>query len=335
MLNKIKTSIIVLLVILNLISVVSIYVLISFNSDELDYNYKTHGFDIHNDYVNNYNVSNLYHKNEGKQKYLKNIIFLDNSVYFGAILTINSLSLFLWFLLLGSFCVGESECDCNCGRCCCDGSCNCNNCNVNNNDAGKAALVCLVFICLILIIYYSLKCCGKHLSRHISIICYIFNNFCIFSLSLLMVRGTNNEIAQIMIISGISLIINLLALVLPNINFCKRLRFHSRVRSSEIINYNINQNQIQIPQINNNNVMINNNMNNFNDVPIQANYVVDPNMYKTNEAPVVNSENNSQNQIIERNVSINQNDSNNQLFEDNNKDLGGAPLPAYEMQVKK
>lgn len=332
MLNKIKTSIIVLLVILNLICVVGIYVLISFNSDKLDYKYGKYKLNSYNNFNNNYNVSNLYYNNVGNQKYLDRIIFLDYSVYFGAILTINSLSLFLWFLLLGSFCVGERECDCNCNGSC-DG-CNCNNCTTNGNDAGKAALVCLVLVCLILMIYYSLKCCGKHLSRHISIICYIFNNFCIFALSLLMIRGNNDEIILIMIISGISFLVNLLALVLPNIKFCKRLRLHSRVRSSEVINYNINQNQIS--QINNNNnVMINNNMNNYNDVPIQANYVVDPNMYKTNEPPVVNSQNNSQNQIIERNVSINQNDSNNQLFEDNIKDLGGAPLPAYEMQVKK
>ena len=88
----------------------------------------------------------------GNQKYLDRIIFLDYSEYFGAILTINSLSLFLWFLLLGSFCVGESECDCNCNGTCCDG-CNCNNCTTNGNDAGKAALVCLVLVCLILMIY--------------------------------------------------------------------------------------------------------------------------------------------------------------------------------------
>ena len=334
MLNKIRTSIIVLLLILNLIFITSIFLLVSFNEDQIDYKYNIDKLNYHTGFVNNYNISNLYYKNEGNEKYLNQKIFLDYSVYFGAILTINSLSLFLWILLFGSFCVGESECDCNCdcGSTCRDGSCNCSNCSTNGNDAGKAALVCLVFICLILIIYYSLKCCGKHLSRYISIICYIFNNFCIFILSLLMIRGANNEIFLILIISCISLIANLLALVLPNFERCKRLRFRSRISSSQVINYNINQNQMS--QINNNNAMINNNMNNFNDVPIQANYVVNPNMYKTNEGPVAGSQNNSENQNIGRNLSVNQNDSNSQLFEDNNNDLGGAPLPANEMQVK-
>ena len=86
----------------------------------------------------------------------------------------------------------------------------------------------------------------------------------------------------------------------------------------------------------NNNVMMNNNMNNYNNVPIQANYIVYPNNYNTNvgpDVPVVNYESKPN---MGKNISINNsNDSNNQFVIDNSNDMGDAPLPANEMQVKK
>ena len=152
MLKKIKTSIVVLLLILNLIFIISIFVLISFKKSQLHYKYKSDRLNYHYSFMNDYNVSNLYYKNEGNVKYPYQKIFLDYSVYFGAIIAINSLSLFLWFLLIGSFCVGENECDCNCncGSTCCNGSCNSNNCSISGNDnTGSGALVFLVFLFLI------------------------------------------------------------------------------------------------------------------------------------------------------------------------------------------
>ena len=104
----------------------------------------------------------------------------------GLILILNSICLFFWFFLICTFCVGESDCPCE--GTCCDSSCNCSNCgscNTTNGDAGKLALLCLLFICIILSIYYSLKCCGKHIARYISLTCTAFINLFILILSLL------------------------------------------------------------------------------------------------------------------------------------------------------
>ena len=150
-----------------------------------------------------------------------------------------------------------------------------------------------------------------------------------FFLSLLVVNGENNEIFRIMIISGASALLNLLAIILPNFNICKILRYKRRIYSSEIINSNINKNQL--PQINNN-VIVNNNFNNYDNINIPVNPYTNPNSVQLNQVQVVNNEYNGNNQNIERNVSINSNDSNNQFVEENSKELGTAPLPAFEMK---
>ena len=78
--------------------------------------------------------------------------------------------------------------------------------------------------------------------------------------------------------------------------------------------------------------MNNNNMNIYNNAPIQANYVVYPNSYVTNGGPVANYESKPN---TEKNTSVNSNDYGNQIIVDNSNDMGDAPLPDNENQVKK
>ena len=334
MVQKIRTSLIVSLTVINLICILAIFMLINFNKSEIDYD---NNFYIKDNEHRRTNKTNLL-KYKGLDEILptKNY-FIDYSVYYSTVLILNSICLFFWFFLICTFCVGES--DCTCGGSCCDSSCNCGNCgdccdcNSANGDAGKVVLLCLLFVCIILSIYYSLKCCGKHIARYISLTCTAFINLFILILSSLVLDRESNQIFYIILFSCISTTVNLISIILPNLQSCERLRFRSRAPPSQIINCSINQNNI--PQMNNNVIMYNNNMNNynFNNVPIQANYVVYPNNYNTNVGPVVNYESKPN---IEKNITINNsNDSNNQFVMDNSNDMGDAPLPANEMQVKK
>ena len=285
---------------------------------EKDLNYNTQN-------SNKYNSTNSYNSYYNKRKSYTGQYGFESSFYFASVLTLNCISLFLWFFLLSSFCAGEKECNCDCR--CCNGACDCNNCNCNcnNGDAGKAALICIVFICLILIIYYSIKCCGKHIARYISIASMAFINFCILIVSLLVINNYNyHHIFPIMLVSGISIISNLLAIGLPNLKSCEILRYKDRIPSSEIINYNFNSNQNS--QFNNNNAMANNNMNMQNNGQNPIDYP----MYPKYSVPIVNNEVNNNG----RNMSMNSNDTNSQIVDNINKDMGDAPLPAFEMQVK-
>ena len=160
-----------------------------------------------------------------------------------------------------------------------------------------------------------------------------------FFLSLLVINGENKDIFRIMIISGISALINLLAIILPNINLCKMFRYNRRILSSDISNSNINQNQLS--QINSNVMVSNNNMNNYGNIPIQVNYNIYSNNNQinkvpvvSNEYPVVSNEYNRETPNVERSDNINSNDSNNQFVEENNKEMGMAPLPSFEIQPK-
>ena len=320
---------IVILSIINILSIIAIFILISHDYGDLKYEYDTLRYDYNNENRNKLN-STYSHNNKNINHIPIRNYFFDTSSYLSSIIILNSLSLFFWLLLICSFCSGESECYCE--GSCCSGSCgNCNGCNCSNNgETGQAALVCLVFICLILIIYYALKCCGKHLARYISISSTAFIHLCILFFSMLVFDGRNNQLLQIMICSGISFVINILTILLPNLSSCEILRFKSRIPSSEVINYNINQNPNQISQVNNN-INVNNNMNNnYNNAPYPANYVVYPNNGQPNSVPIVANEYNNANQNVGRNASI---ESNDQFVVDNNN-FGNAPLPAYEMQVK-
>ena len=336
MVQKIRSSLVVSLTVVNLICILAIFMLVNFNKNEIDYD---NNFYINDNKHPRTNTTNILKYNEFDEILPSKNYFIDYSVYYTTVLILNSICLFFWFFLICTFCVGESDCPCE--GTCCDSSCNCSNCgscNTTNGDAGKLALLCLLFICIILSIYYSLKCCGKHIARYISLTCTAFINLFILILSLLILDRESNQIFHIILFSGLSTIVNLISIILPNLQSCQRLRFISRVPPSQIINYSINQNNI--PQMNNNVMMNNNNMNNYNynynNVPIQANYIVYPNNYNTNVGPVVPVVNYESKPNMNKNISINNsNDSNNQFVIDNSNDMGDAPLPANEMQVKK
>jgi hypothetical protein len=167
-------------------------------------------------------------------------------------------------------------------------------------------------------------------------------NGCIFVVSLLILSDRNyDQVLRILIVSGFSIFVNSLSVILPNIKSCKKFRFKSRLPSSDIIDYN--RNQLQISQINNN-VIIQNSMNsnnNNNNTPVPVNYMKpqddkDYNIYAI-PVPSINTERQNQNnENISSNISNNNdNNANNQIVEDVNQDMGIAPLPAFEMQTKK
>lgn len=343
MVQKIRTSLVVSLTVINLISILAIFMLINFHKGNIDYNYDFYIDENNRQRTNRYNTTNPLKYHDNYEIFFNKNYFIDYSVYYSSVMILNSLCVFFWIFLICTFCVGESDCTCE-GGACCDSSCNCGNCNANNADAGKVALLCLLFICVILAIYYSLKCCGKHIARYISITSIGFINLFILILSLLILDKESSQIYQIILFSGISTIANLISVILPNFQSCQRLRFRTRIPSSQVINYSINQNSV--PQINNNVMMNNNNMQNYNYnynnvpiqpmqpiQPIQANYIVYPNNYNPNAGTFVNYESKPN---MEKNISINNsNESNNQFVLDNPYDMGDAPLPANENQVKK
>ena len=78
-------------------------------------------------------------------------------------------------------------------------------------------------------------------------------------------------------------------------------------------------------------------MNNYNNKPNPNNNYspVFPNNNQMYPLPIVHNEYNVENQNNERNENNNSNDIKIQFADINNKDMGDAPLPAFEMQVKK
>ena len=346
MVQKIRTSLVVSLTVINLISILAIFMFLNFNKGDINYNENFYIKQNNYERTNRYNTTNSIKYNNNYEIYGNKYYFIDYYTYYHSVVILNSLCIFFWIYLICTFCVGESDCTCD-GGACCDSSCNCGNCSVTNPDAGKLALLCLIFICAILAIYYSLKCIGKHIARYISLTATGFMNLFILILSILILDNENSQIYQIILFSGISTIANLSSVILPNLQSCQRLRFRSRVPPPQVINYSINQNSV--PQINNNVMMNNNNMQNYNynynNVPIQpiqpiqqmqqmqANYIAYPNNYNPNMGPVVNYESKPN---MEKNININSsNESNNQFVLDNPYDMGDAPLPDNENQVKK
>ena len=349
MAHKIGTLIIIIASIINLIGIVAMFTFISLKEDGIEIEKKDkNNYNLNNDFTidNNFDINKKYnnsiHNNNFPQEEIpfndynidKKFIF-DSSFYFKSILILNSFSLFFWILLVFSFCVGDRECNCiYCDCACRSGDCNCN----NNGDGAKAALICLIFICFALIIYYSLKFCGKHLSRYIVLSCFIFNNLCIFIFSSFIINKYSFYVFEIVMISLSLIIINALFMIIPNISACKWFRFHVRVH-----------NENQIPNINNSAVIYNNGNNYYNNniyQPNQVNYAgypnyqIDPSLnYNVYPVPMGKNEynndnhdnNDSQNKEHESNNN-NEIESNNQIIDDN-LDMGNAPLPAHEAQI--
>lgn len=239
MVQKIRTSIIVILSIVNIFCIFAIFLL---NTNLFDvYQYKK-DINYNPENLNKFNTTNSYNQFYNKRKLYHKYYSYDSSSYFIIILTLNCLAVFFWIFLISSFCYGEKECGCErgCSNC---GSNNCNCAYNNNGDAGKAALASLIFLGFILIIYYSLKKCGKHIVRYIVLASMGIINFCILIFSLLVINNYNlYHIFPIMVVSGISIISNFLAILLPNIKSCENLRYQDSIPSFEIMNYNLDSN---------------------------------------------------------------------------------------------
>ena len=326
MVQKIKSSIITLLTVLNIIGIILIFISISQYNDSYSYNrrlskknYNYTNFSEKQYKLSQTNNTNILKEKQTKQK-LSPYTFSKN--YFITIFILNFLLIYFCLSLLFSFCVGDNECECNssCCRCCCDGGCG--GCECRNGDNGSGIIACLILILIIVIIYFSTKLCGKHLSRYISLSFISFVYFLIFIISLLSFNGDNPIIKYNILISTSYLICNLSGMILPNLKQCENLRYESNPPPIEVINFP------QYPQMQNNRIAINVN-NSYNN-----------NQRDTiNNVPIVRNEYNHsfpQDQTTESYIgnnpvpinSINSSVSQNSV---ENENLGNAPLPIDEL----
>ena len=326
MAQKIRTSIIVILTILNFIGVISIFYCISL--------YKI----IPNNSIRNISkVNNNNYINENELEYSKIINSTENmksrqlsykrrssysfSFYYNSIILMNLIFLYFCFNLIISFPIGDNEC-CNCcSRGCRD--CNCD-CNSNNGDSGSI-IICLLIIFILLIIFYLNKLCGKHLSRYISLSFITIINFFIIIISLIHLNEDPKSIQYTILISTILFLCNSLGLILPNLKKCEKLRYKSK--SLPIINYP----QEPISQISTSNGYIENN-----------NYYSGNAIPKGNAAhdvPIVYNEYNAQtnNSSISSSVNTLNNNSGNLINQQlmNSGNLGMPPLPTDEVTSEK
>ena len=321
MVQKIRTSVIVILTILNFIGFLSIMICASFSNQPKPYNKRK--ISSNNNY-NNYSTEkdrlefemmnmkmNDKYNNKTNRKLLihKHI----SSFYYESILILDLLFLYFCFNLVSSFIIGDNECNncCDCCDCCCRGcQCGSADCNCNNyRGNGSEIIACLIIIFIFVVIYYSTKLCGKHLSRYISLTFISFINFSIVLLSLVELNENENVI-YIIFISTILFIFNILGIFLPNFKKCEKLRYKS-IAPIIVINYPSNQSYQT-----NNNTIINNNLNNN----LQSN-----NIYPV---PIINSEYNGNHQqvpIKSSSLINNENENNNNLG--NSGNMGLPPLP--------
>ena len=235
--QKIRTSIIVILTIINIIGVIFIFITISsYEANSHKYERKLSKINK-NDNNNNINIlkylkiNNSTKLNQSK-KSSYSPSFASSSFYSDSILLLNYIFLYFCINLLISFAIGESECyNCNCCACCsccCRGGCggNCD-CNCNNVRNGNEIIICIVFMIIIFILYYSVKICGKHLSRFISLSFIIIINSLIIFISLAHLNEDSNIIKCNLLISTFLFICNLLGFMLPNFKKCENLRYKS------------------------------------------------------------------------------------------------------------
>lgn len=348
MVKNISSSIILGLTFINFIGILSIFISLSnYNSRYYYYRKLEEISEFKNNLRGNYkkiyikeekinkkdNINNYTYYNEDEFKMLKinntnysqknlqlrKLRKINHSFYYNAILALNFIYLYFCFNLVSSFLIGDDECP----RCCCNcnGDCNCSN-SRNGGNGGAELLVCLILIFIVLMIYYSTKFCGKHLSRYISLSFIIIINFLIFILSLFFLFQKETTIKINIFISLILLIFNSLGIILPNLKQCDNLVYKYIPSPSIIEKYP----QYQLPPINNN-VMMNNNNSNYNNFQ---------NSNNTNyPVPIVNNEYTGYPQM-QNNISVisNSTTSSGELSNQrdmSNENFGRAPLPTQEL----
>lgn len=326
--QKISTSIISILTIINFIGIIIIFISISqYNSSNFhkrripqnNYNYTYYNEKKYKSFEIN-NTNSIYEEKEIKMKSSYYSPFYKN--YLNLILALNLLLFYFCFSLLFSFCIGDNECECN--NCCCRG-CGTGDCNCGSGDNGNGLIFCLIIIIIIAIIYFSTKLCGKHSSRYISLSFISLIHFSIIIISLISLNVGDSTIKYNIIISTFYFICNLLGMILPNLKKCENLRYEYNP-TLEIINFPQNpqaiNNRISINNYNNSNK--NQTDNNYN-VPIVKNEYnnsfpqehINDSYIGNNEIPIKSS-----------NSSINQNSI-------ENENLGNAPLPIDDLPSEK
>ena len=346
MVKNIRSSIILGLVIINLIGFISFCINMSnyygkpktskkssYSTDY--YNVKEKTVSIYdnnkkNQTLNSYNIKNRpqifeYKKNLNLRKlYRYNNSF--SSFYQDSLLILNLIFLYFCFILISSFLVGDNECR-NCCGCNCRGDCSCS----NSRNSGGELCVCLVLLIFLIIIYFSTKICGKHLSRYISLSFIIIINFFIFIMSFIYLSiDEDSSIKFNIVISLVLLICNVLGISLPNCKKCENLTYKFK---SPIDSENINFPPYQLPEINNGISMNNNNSQvtanpnipNY-PIPVVSNEFIEYPKQAQNNISLTNNTNNS---------SIDSSDNlNNQKLEYSG-DLGIPPLPNQVLPSEK
>lgn len=327
MIQKIRTCVIVILAIIDFIGIISIFISLSmYKENNLYYREKLNEISKNNTHLEE-NYMNAHFNNIGTKEKIKfkEIIKSNNnynnlklsyhsSFYFDSILLLNILFLFFLFHLLTSFIVGDNDC-CKC----CQSGCNIGNCDCNNSqgNGGAQLIVCLIILCIVFIIYFLTKLCGKHLARYISLSFISLINFLIFFISVISIYEGGMSIIINIIISLILFLCNLFGMILPNLKKCENLRY-KYINMPPVINY---PQDTQLYQ--NNNIIVNNNSQTTGNI---TNYPV----------PIVKNEF-SINQQIQNNISSSINNSsidsdnlsNRKII--NNEDMGIPPLPNQDL----
>ena len=323
MAQKIRTSIIVILTIINFIGVISIFCCISLYKITPNNSIRNISKVNNNNYINenvleSSKIFNLTENMKSRQLSYKRRFSYSFSFYYNSIILMNLIFLCFCFNIIISFSVGDNECS-NCG-CCRDCRCDC-----NTNSGQNGAIVCLLMIFILLITFYLNKLCGKHLSRYISLSFITIINFFIIVISLIHLDEDPKSIQYTILISTILFICNSLGLILPNLKKCEKLRYKSK--SLPIINYP----QEPISQISTSNGYIENN-----------NYYSGNSIPKGNAAydvPIVYNEYNAQanNSSISSSVNTLNNNSGNLINQQlmNSGNLGMPPLPTEEVTSEK
>ena len=112
---------------------------------------------------------------------------------------------------------------------CCDDCREYIDCGDCNCDGGEEDCVCCAYFiiilasCFILLFVYSIKACGKHISRIISVILLFLIDCSIAVLAI--ISGNDLYRILIMVISIIAAICNILGIILPNLSCCQILNY--------------------------------------------------------------------------------------------------------------
>ena len=240
-----------------------------------------------------------------------------NDFYF-VIMLLNSLSAFFCLIVLFSFFVKNDDRINCCYRSTsgfhflCFGYYRCDHdliCFENNRGQGFFLLMIflMIFFFFFMSIFFIAKFLGKNISRYMSLISFIILNFIMILKCVSLMNDTGNDniySKNILIISAVLLIFNILGVLLPNLKCFKILRYepnnkiHISLRGSSIISKSGVNNLVK--SISNNIVVENNsNYNNNNAFPMAPEQNSDKNENITNSFSA-----NNKSKIIEKSTNV-------------------------------